>query len=150
MEINAEYFFVVCRHYYQGNSEFLSMCTLTVHAILHVADDIENNGPCCYNWSWVMERWCGSLAPAVKSRFRPFASIALRQRHRAELQSVGLRYHLTDLLSLDPLADDDDDSPTEFEQIYDECKLLSGIGARSFVNDPFLALQILSPSSDPP
>ncbi|KAF8325832.1 uncharacterized protein EI90DRAFT_2931073 [Cantharellus anzutake] len=67
------------RIYYQHNIERLSTCPLTVHALLHLADDIENNGPPCMNWTFVMERWCGRLLPAVKSRVYPYKSLTRRQ-----------------------------------------------------------------------
>src|SRR5258706_262958 len=34
------------------------MCPVTLHTLLHLADDIKQNGPLCYNWSFVMEHWC--------------------------------------------------------------------------------------------
>lgn len=78
------------------------MCPLTLHAILHVPDDILNNGPCCYNWSFVMERWCGALLPAIKSRVRPFVSLSLQQLHLAQLNIIQSRYNLVKELSLSP------------------------------------------------
>lgn len=90
------------RLYYQHNVNRLSMCPLTLHAILHIPDDIMNNGPCCYNWTFIMERWCGALLPAIKSRVRPFVSLSLRQLHLAQLNVIKARYKLAKELSLAP------------------------------------------------
>ncbi|KAJ7854394.1 hypothetical protein B0H14DRAFT_3449595 [Mycena olivaceomarginata] len=54
--------------YYQYDEARLSACTLPVHALLHVADNIRQIGPMWCHWAFVMERFCGSLVPAVKSR----------------------------------------------------------------------------------
>ncbi|KAF8304896.1 hypothetical protein DL93DRAFT_2035347, partial [Clavulina sp. PMI_390] len=56
--------------------------------ILHIPNNIEMNGPCCYNWSWVMERNCGAIAPAIKSRYHPYTSLRLRILHLAQLNTV--------------------------------------------------------------
>src|SRR5258707_9509259 len=47
------------RLYYQRSAEHLSMCPVTLHALLHLANDIKKNGPPCYNWSFMIECWCG-------------------------------------------------------------------------------------------
>ncbi|KAF9507460.1 hypothetical protein BS47DRAFT_1303995, partial [Hydnum rufescens UP504] len=54
----------------------LSTCPLTLHAMLHVTEDIERNGQPCMNWSFVMECWCGSLLLAVKSCLNPYIMLA--------------------------------------------------------------------------
>lgn len=94
------------------------MCPLTLHALLHVPDDILTNGPCCYNWTFVMERWCGTLVAAVKSRVKPFVLIALQMLHQAQLSVIQARYNLSAVLSLSP--------PSEMlqEVCYDECEYL--------------------------
>ncbi|KAJ6545723.1 hypothetical protein B0H19DRAFT_955935, partial [Mycena capillaripes] len=43
--------------------------------LLHIAQDIRNMGPMWCFWAFVMEHFCGSLVPAVKSRKRPFSSL---------------------------------------------------------------------------
>lgn len=87
-----------CRLYYQYDIDKLSACPLTVHALLHVPGDIRKNGPPCMNWSFVMERWCGWLLPAVKSRKLPYVSLALRQHQIAMLRDIELRYDLANIL----------------------------------------------------
>lgn len=61
-----------------------------------------------------MERWCGSLLPAIKSKAKPFVSLALRQLHLAQLNIIQARYDLSDHLSLLP-------SGHSSEVCYDEC-----------------------------
>ncbi|KAJ7718168.1 hypothetical protein B0H16DRAFT_1797871 [Mycena metata] len=88
------------RFYYQYEEPRLSACTLPIHALLHIASDIRNMGPMWCFWAFVMERFCGSLVPAVKSRKHPFASLAHRLRDVAQLNQIKLLYGLTDELNL--------------------------------------------------
>ncbi|KAJ7789218.1 hypothetical protein B0H14DRAFT_2945337 [Mycena olivaceomarginata] len=57
-------------------------------------------------WAFVMERFCGSLVPAVKSRKHPFASLAHRIRDVAQLSQIKLLYGLT--VDLSPQKNMDD------------------------------------------
>src|SRR5260221_9859145 len=41
------------RIYYQFKSDHLSACPLTAHALLHILNDIQNNGPPCMNWTFM-------------------------------------------------------------------------------------------------
>lgn len=41
---------------------------LTIHALLHIAQDIRFMGPVWVYWAFAMERYCGRLLPAIKSR----------------------------------------------------------------------------------
>ncbi|KAF8335716.1 uncharacterized protein EI90DRAFT_2969309 [Cantharellus anzutake] len=84
--------------YYQFSAQRLPTCPLTLHALLHIPYDIRNNGPPCNNWTFIMERWCGSLLPAIKSRKEPFACLALRQFQAAQLFEVINRYNLAELM----------------------------------------------------
>jgi len=67
-----------------------------------------------------MERWCGSLLPAIKSKVKPFVSLALRQLHLAQLNAIEARYDLGD--SLLPLS-----SGYGSEVCYDECTLRANL-----------------------
>src|SRR6266436_8623107 len=71
------------RIYYQFKSDCLSACPLTVHALLHILNDIQNNGPPCMNWTFVMECWCGLLLPAIKLWKKPFICLVFRQYQAA-------------------------------------------------------------------
>ncbi|KAJ6459013.1 hypothetical protein C8R45DRAFT_913204 [Mycena sanguinolenta] len=90
------------KFYYQYEESRLCACTLPVHALLHIAQDIRNMGPMWCFWAFVMERFCGSLVPAVKSRKHPFASLAHRIRDVAQLTQIKLLYGLTAELDLSP------------------------------------------------
>ncbi|KAJ7774069.1 hypothetical protein B0H16DRAFT_1713902 [Mycena metata] len=88
------------RFYYQYEESRLPACTLPIHALLHIASNIRTIGPMWCFWAFVMERFCGSLVPAVKSRKFPFASLAHRLRDVAQLNQIKLLYGLTDELNL--------------------------------------------------
>lgn len=86
------------RIYYQFQADRLSTCPLTVHALLHIADDIVKCGPPCMTWSFVMERWCSYLLSfGMKSRFRPYTTLALHQFRAAQVNELQNRYNLTEL-----------------------------------------------------
>lgn len=57
-------------------------------------------GPLWCYWEFVMERFCGSLLPAVKSRKHPYVSLAHRVRDIAQLSQIKLIYGLSDELDL--------------------------------------------------
>src|SRR5260370_31291049 len=95
------------RLYYQYNINHLSSCPLTLHALLHLADDIERNGPLCMNWLFVMEHWCGQLVPAIKSRVYPYKSLTRQQHAIAQENSILTQYNLFDIVH-GPTIDPDD------------------------------------------
>lgn len=86
--------------YFQDNPTCLSVCTLPIHALLHIAEDIRNMGPVWCYWAFPMERFCGSLLPSIRSRKHPFSSINHRVRDIAQLNQIKLLYHLTEELDL--------------------------------------------------
>jgi hypothetical protein len=70
------------------------MTTVTIHALLHIADSIEHSGPVWTSWAYPMERFCGRLQRAVKGRQFVWASIdnwALRTAQAAHIRFI---YHL--------------------------------------------------------
>jgi hypothetical protein len=86
--------------YYQHKPERVSTCPVTIHALLHIADSIEASGPVWAAWAFPMERYCGSLTPAVKSRCFPFSSIDRHVTELAQLSQIKLFHGLSDTLSL--------------------------------------------------
>ncbi|PIL29487.1 hypothetical protein GSI_08429 [Ganoderma sinense ZZ0214-1] len=78
--------------YYQKDPQRLAMCPLTVHALLHIADSIEMVGPVWAYWAFAMERYCGSLQPAIRSRRYPYASLNRHVVDRARLAQLKLMY----------------------------------------------------------
>lgn len=92
--------------YYQYDPDRLATCPLTVHALLHIADGIEECGPVWAYWAFPMERYCGALQPAIKSRRYPYPSIDAHVVASAQLTQVKLRFNLEDELSLRPARND--------------------------------------------
>lgn len=88
----------VCSLYYQYDVDRLPACPLTVHALLHTVDDIEMNGPHPCNWSFLIERYCGSLLPAIKSRKLPFVALSMRVLQTSQLNDIKNRYGLHKIL----------------------------------------------------
>jgi hypothetical protein len=76
------------------------MCPSTIHSLLHIADYIEMAGPVWCTWAFPMERFCGSLQLAIKSRRFPYASMDNYLVDSAHLMIIKLRYNLGRELSL--------------------------------------------------
>ncbi|KIJ60585.1 hypothetical protein HYDPIDRAFT_98351 [Hydnomerulius pinastri MD-312] len=105
------------RFYYQYSPDRLAVCTVTAHALLHIADSIEATGPVWTAWAFPMERFCGSLQGAIKSRRYPYASINNYVVNAARLTQLQLIYNLQHELSLRKVAKESygfshDDYPT--------------------------------------
>ncbi|KAL7280964.1 hypothetical protein ACG7TL_005913 [Trametes sanguinea] len=90
------------RLYYQYDPERLSMCPLTLHALLHIGDSMEDIGPVWATWEFPTERYCGILIPAVKSRRYPYASLNQYALDLAQLSQIAMRYGIEQELSLRP------------------------------------------------
>jgi hypothetical protein len=71
-----------------------------MHALLHIADSIEASGPMWAYWAFPMERYCGSLTPAIQSRRFPFPSIDRHIVELAQLTQIKMVHQLHDVLSL--------------------------------------------------
>src|SRR6266536_5887798 len=48
---------------------------ISFHYLLHIAESIEDFGPCRGYWQFPIERVCGMLIPLVKSQKHPYASL---------------------------------------------------------------------------
>lgn len=57
-------------------------------------------GPLWVYWCFVMEHFCGSLPPAVKSRKHPETNLANRLRDLAQNSQIELIYQLHDTMDL--------------------------------------------------
>ncbi|QRV82351.1 Transposase family Tnp2 protein [Ceratobasidium sp. AG-Ba] len=88
--------------YYKKARDRLMACTLPVHALLHIADDIETAGPVWCYWAFPMERYCGSLARASINPLLPYSSLDRRVRQIAQLAQIKNIYGLREELRLDP------------------------------------------------
>ncbi|KAJ7234807.1 hypothetical protein C8J57DRAFT_1574508 [Mycena rebaudengoi] len=86
--------------YYQYTPDRLSLCPLTIHGLLHIADGIDWAGPVWAYWAFPMERFWGLLQPAIKSRRFPYPSIDNHVVATAQLSIIKLQYNLGQVLSL--------------------------------------------------
>jgi hypothetical protein len=86
--------------YYQHNPSRIAACPLTIHALLHIADSIKAFGPVWCYWAFPMERYCGSLQPAIRSRRYPYASLDRHVIEKAQLTQIGVVYNIADELAL--------------------------------------------------
>jgi hypothetical protein len=96
---------IALRLYYQINPSRLSTCSITIHALLHIADSIRAMGPVWASWAFPTERKCGKLQRAVKGRHFPYASIDKYVLHSSQLDMVKLQYpSISDELAFRPPA----------------------------------------------
>ncbi|KAH9911718.1 uncharacterized protein B0H18DRAFT_1163387 [Fomitopsis serialis] len=102
-------------YYYQYKSERLSFCLLVVHGLLHLVDDIEYAGPMWATWTFYIERFCGFLKSAMKSRRYPWANLNNKAINLAYLEQLNVRYDLQNELGL---LKKDSSKPTKFERLY--------------------------------
>ncbi|KAF9537573.1 hypothetical protein CPC08DRAFT_738871 [Agrocybe pediades] len=86
--------------YYQYEPSRLPTCPAVVHDLLHIADGIESLGPVWAYWAFPMERYCGRLLPAIKSRRFPFANIDNFVMATAQIAQIKIVYGLKDDLLL--------------------------------------------------
>jgi hypothetical protein len=70
--------------------------TLTVHALLHVADTIERIGPVWAWWSFPIERQCGHLQRQITSKRYPFVNLDNYITLAAQLKNAKLIYNISD------------------------------------------------------
>ncbi|KAJ7204051.1 hypothetical protein GGX14DRAFT_369096 [Mycena pura] len=86
--------------YFQYDVERLSVCPLTIHALLHIAPGIEFSGPVWCYWAFPMERYCGSIQPGIRSRRFPWASMDRHVLETAQLTQIKTVYNVSEELSL--------------------------------------------------
>ncbi|QRV73589.1 Transposase family tnp2 [Ceratobasidium sp. AG-Ba] len=79
-------------YYYQYNYDRLSVCKLTLHALLHVADDILRCGPVWVYWSFLIERYCREVIACANSRVLPWQAIQKFVLQLAQLSTVSARF----------------------------------------------------------
>ncbi|KAJ7674275.1 hypothetical protein B0H14DRAFT_3537463 [Mycena olivaceomarginata] len=93
--------------YYQYNPAWLSTCTLTIHALLHIPDNILNGDPMWWYWNYITEQFVGSLVCASKSHWHPYASFAHRIREITQNNVIKARYNLYGELDLSDQREDE-------------------------------------------
>ncbi|CUA70931.1 Elongator complex protein 1 [Rhizoctonia solani] len=87
--------------YYQKTTSGLRACTLPVHSLLHIADDISLMGPVWCYWAFPMERFCGALSRTTISRRFPNESLNEIVAQVAQLAQLKHIYGLSDELNLE-------------------------------------------------
>ncbi|KAI0061239.1 hypothetical protein BV25DRAFT_1870912 [Artomyces pyxidatus] len=90
------------RLYYQHTPDRLSACPVTIHALLHIADNIKLCGPVWAAWAFPIERQCGLLQRRIKSRRFPYVNMDNYICDAAQLSQIKLLYNLLTELSLKP------------------------------------------------
>ncbi|KAF8604901.1 hypothetical protein BDV93DRAFT_84112, partial [Ceratobasidium sp. AG-I] len=98
--VNSNYILLTSL-YVRNDPGRLRLCTLPIHSLLHIADDIEAMGPVWAYWAFPMERFCGFLARSSKSRRYPFSSFNRRVLQCSQLAQIKLIYGLTERLDLE-------------------------------------------------
>nr|GAT43162.1 predicted protein [Mycena chlorophos] len=104
--------------YYGYSEENMPVCTLTIHAVLHVADDIRFCGPGWVTWTFFVERFCGFLKLGLRGKRFPWAALNNRVLNFARLSQMGVRYDLKEELAL--FRRDRSEKLTRFEVCYPE------------------------------
>lgn len=105
------------RLYYQYKADRLPCTTLTVHALLHIADTIEVLGPVWAWWSFPIERECGFQQRSIMSRRFPYVNLDRSLVRQAQLDQIALLYDLSGELAPGP-------DGAEVEEHLPECKPL--------------------------
>nr|GAT42540.1 predicted protein [Mycena chlorophos] len=95
------------KYFYQYKPHRLSTCVLTIHALLHIPDDILNGGPMWCYWNYITERYVGFLVRSSKSPRHPYASFARRIREIAQNNVIKLTYGLREELDLTDSREED-------------------------------------------
>lgn len=77
--------------YYRQDPNRLPACLINVHMLLHLSEAIADNGPCCYNWSYPIERYCYGLKCMVRSHSSLGKSVANAITIREQLTTLSLK-----------------------------------------------------------
>lgn len=92
---------VSCRLYYQYAKNRLPICVSTIHAIIHLPQDILNAGPLWMSWAFPIERevqWNKTLTQLA--RHRPYAFLAKKCLRREQVKQLGYRLGIAEQLDI--------------------------------------------------
>ncbi|KAF8748928.1 hypothetical protein RHS01_10449, partial [Rhizoctonia solani] len=78
-------------HYVEGFKE-LCVCKLTLHALLHVADNVLRCGPVWVAWSFCMEQYCREVTFCTKSKVVPYVTISKHVLHMGQIAAIANRF----------------------------------------------------------
>lgn len=87
--------------YYQHDLARLPACPLTIHALLHIADGIKFMGPVWCYWAYPMERYCGRLQRAIRSRRFPYSALDRSVVESSQLAQISAIYGIASELALE-------------------------------------------------
>ncbi|KAF8675268.1 Transposase family tnp2 [Rhizoctonia solani] len=79
-------------YYYQYDYDRLSVCRLTLHALLHVADNVLRCGPVWVAWSFSVEQYCWEIVGCARSKVVPYPTINRHILQMAQLALVACRF----------------------------------------------------------
>ena len=82
--------------YYQHNPERLPACPLTIHALLHIPDQIKWMGPCWTTWAFPIERQCGYFQRSIRNQRNPYANMDEHLTDLSQLRQIKVLYNLTE------------------------------------------------------
>ncbi|EIN12015.1 hypothetical protein PUNSTDRAFT_63385 [Punctularia strigosozonata HHB-11173 SS5] len=98
----------------------LAICTLPIHGLLHLIDGFLFCGPGWTTWTFYMERFCGYLKDALRSRSQPWSNLNNRILQLAYLNKLAILYTIDD----DDIAGVDRGLIlSKGEHIYPNCEL---------------------------
>ncbi|QRV73327.1 Transposase family tnp2 [Ceratobasidium sp. AG-Ba] len=80
-------------YYYQYNYDRVCVCKLTLHALLHVAEEVIRCGPIWVFWSYLTERYCREIIACARQRAVPFITVMKFVLQMSQLTSVSMRFH---------------------------------------------------------
>ena len=105
------------RIYYQFDKARLSVCTLTVHGLLHIAQDIRSCTPSWVTWTFYVERCCGELQRGLRSKKQPWSNLNKRVTRIAYLEQLAVQFDLDEELSIS----ENTSELSRGERIFVEC-----------------------------
>src|SRR6266404_5176603 len=82
--------------YYQHKPERLPACPLTIHALLHIPDQIRWMGLCWTTWAFPIERQCGYFQRSVQNRQNSYMNMDQHLIDLSQLWQIKILYNLTD------------------------------------------------------
>ncbi|KAG9121451.1 hypothetical protein FRC07_002590 [Ceratobasidium sp. 392] len=80
------------KYYYQYDYDRLPACKLTLHALLHVADDVKLTGPPWASWSFSIERFCRDVTACVLSKVVPYSTVNKHILQISQLSAIAARF----------------------------------------------------------
>ncbi|KAF8595543.1 hypothetical protein BDV93DRAFT_456630, partial [Ceratobasidium sp. AG-I] len=80
------------QYYYQYNYDCLCVCKLTLHALLHVADNVLRCGPVWVSWSFSIEQYCREVTACARSKLVPYSTINKHVLQMAQLSAAAMRF----------------------------------------------------------